>query len=75
MPIYQLFTCLPSRQFIISLFIFSTLSAIEVRPLSMQPFDSLNVSYIYNRGSYLILLPEGLDETFLTNDAYGGDFV
>ena len=30
---------------------------------------------MYNRGSYLILLPEGLNEIFLTNENYGGDFV
>ena len=63
------------KRFIISLFIMTFLIGSEMRPLSMQPFDSVNESYTYQRGSYLILLPEGLNETFLTNENYGGDFV
>jgi len=41
----------------------------------MKAFDDVNESFNYNRGSYLILLPEGLNEVFLTNENYGGDFV
>ena len=55
------------NRFIISLLIVKILIGSEIRPLVMQPFDSLNESYNYNRGSYLILLPDGLNETFLTN--------
>ena len=63
------------KRFIISLFVVTFLIADEIRPLSMQPFDSVNESYAYQRGSYLILLPEGLQEIFLTDENYGGDFV
>ena len=63
------------KQFTISLFVMTLLISGEVRPLVMRPFDSLDESYTYNRGSYLILLPEGLNEIFLTNENYGGDFV
>ena len=55
--------------------VFSSLFATESRALVLKAFDDLNESYNYNRGSYLILLPEGLNEVFLTNENYGGDFV
>ncbi|MBI45189.1 MAG: hypothetical protein CMG66_03370 [Candidatus Marinimicrobia bacterium] len=57
------------------LFVGTVLLAGELRSLVMQPFDSVNQTYNYQRGSYLILLPEGLNETFLTNENYGGNFV
>ena len=47
----------------------------ESRPLVMKAFDELNEYSNYNRGTYLILLPQGLNEVFLTNPNYGGDFV
>ena len=55
--------------------VLSNLFGTESRALVMKAFDDLNESYNYNRGSYLILLPEGLNEIFLTNENYGGDFV
>ena len=63
------------KAYITSLFIISILVASQIRPLAMKPFDDLEDSYVYNRGSYLILLPSGFNETFLTNEDYGGDFV
>ena len=47
----------------------------ETRPLVMKAFDNINENFTYNRGSYLILLPEVLNDVFLTNEQYGGDFV
>jgi len=63
------------RKFILVLFVMSHLFGAEPRPLVMKAFDDVNESFNYNRGSYLILLPEGLNEAFLTNENYGGDFV
>ena len=60
---------------ILNFILLGCLFAIETRPLVMKPFDDLNESSMYNRGSYLILLPTGLNEVFLTNESYGGDFV
>ena len=45
------------------------------RPLSMQPFDVESAGNLYNRGSYLIVLPNESLESYLTNENYGGDFV
>ena len=46
------------KKYTIILFIGGILFGGEMRPLSMQPFDSVNESYTYQRGSYLILLPD-----------------
>ena len=36
------------------------------RPLSMQPFDVESAGNLYNRGSYLIVLPSNSLESYLT---------
>ena len=38
------------------------------RPLAMKSFDAEDVNNVYNRGTYLIILPHGFNETFLTNE-------
>ena len=58
------------RHFILVLFLVSHLFSEEPRPLVMKAFDDVNESFNYNRGSYLILLPEGLNEAFLTDDMF-----
>ena len=45
------------------------------RPLSMQPFDVESAGNLYNRGSYLIVLPNESLESYLINENYAGDFV
>ena len=60
---------------ILSFILLSCVLYSETRPLVMKTFDDINESFTYNRGSYLILLPEGLNDIFLTNEDYGGDFV
>ena len=40
------------------------------RPLSMQPFDVESAGNLYNRGSYLIVLPNESLESYLTNENY-----
>ena len=60
---------------ILSLILLPCLLFSETRPLVMKAFDDIQESFTYNRGSYLILLPDGLNEVFLTNESYGGDFV
>ena len=60
---------------ILNLMLLPCLLFSEQRPLVMKAFDDIQESFTYNRGSYLILLPEGLNEVFLTNESYGGDFV
>ena len=63
------------QQLFISFILLTSLFSIEQRPLVMKAFDDALQSSVYNRGSYLILLPAGLNEIFLTNENYGGDFV
>ena len=61
-------------RFILSVTVFALIFG-ESRPLVMKAFDELNEYSNYNRGTFLILLPQGLNEVFLTNPNYGGDFV
>ena len=63
------------QRIILSFILLSYLLPSETRPLVMKTFDNVSENFVYNRGSYLILLPEGLNEIFLTNENYGGDFV
>ena len=60
---------------ILSFIFLSCMLYSETRPLVMKAFDDINENFTYNRGSYLILLPEVLNDVFLTNEQYGGDFV
>ena len=41
----------------------------------MKSFDSERENQLYNRGTYMIILPFGFNEIFITNESYGGDFV
>ena len=36
----------------------------------MQPFDVESAGNLYNRGSYLIILPSNSLESYLTNENY-----
>ena len=46
------------------------------RPLALRGVDGdLRDSNTYNRGTYMIVLPSGFNDIFLTNENYGGDFV
>ena len=54
--------------------LFLSVSFSEVRPLSMKAFDDESLSNTYNRGTYMIIVPESLS-AYLTNELYGGDFV
>ena len=40
-----------------------------------KSFDLSEPNNLYNRGTYMIILPFGFNEIFLTDENYGGDFV
>ncbi|MBI65100.1 MAG: hypothetical protein CMG64_02245 [Candidatus Marinimicrobia bacterium] len=56
--------------------VFLSLNFSAERPLALRGVDGdLRDSNTYNRGTYMIVLPSGFNDIFLTNENYGGDFV
>ena len=47
---------------ILFFFSLSFMFSSEIRPLAMKPFDTLNDNYVYQRGNYVILYPQALQE-------------